>query len=204
MLRRHASGFRALLMLADAGLAFILLATLSVVRFGADWLDVWRPLLEQPVIVAGAYAVAWVIVLWLHGLYRPRARWTIRSEGLANARATVVLGLVTGTVLFAFRLPDVSRLFLLLLFPSQWLVTLAVRIALRIAFERLRARGYNTRYVLVVGTGARAQAFAHKLEDHRELGLEIRGFVDDDPQPLGDGWAFRGHSSRSRPYSTQM
>ena len=131
--------------------------------------------------------LSWVIVLWLHGLNRPRARWSIRSEAIAIGRATVVLGLIMGTVLFAFRLPDVSRLFLLLLFPSQWLLTLSTRVALRKAFERLRARGYNLRYVLVVGVGPRGQAFARKLEEHKELGLRIAGFVDDDsfdrPQP---------------------
>jgi exopolysaccharide biosynthesis polyprenyl glycosylphosphotransferase len=180
MIRRHASGFRALLMLADAGLAFALLIVLSVARFGADWLSVWRPLLEQPLLFAVGYAAAWVGILWLHGLYRPRARWSIRSEGLALARATIVLGLMTGTLLFAFRLPDVSRLFLLLLFPAQWLVTLATRIALRLGFEWMRLRGYNQRFVLLVGTGPRAQAFAAKLEDHRELGLRVLGFVDDE------------------------
>ena len=193
MLRRHASGFRTLLMLADAGLAFVLLVVLSLARFGENWLGVWRPLLEEPAIIAAGYAATWVAILWLHGLYRPRARWSIRSEALAIARATVVLGLITGTVLFAFRLPDVSRLFLLLLFPSQWLVTLAIRIALRLAFERLRARGYNTRYVLVVGSDARAQAFAQKLESHHELGLSILGFVDDErPENLPNGWRYLG------------
>jgi len=194
MLRRHASGFRAMLMLADAGIAFVLLVVLSILRFGSEnWLDVWGPLLEQPAVVAVGYSVAWVIALWLHGLYRPRARWTIRSEGVAIARATVVLGLVTGTVLFAFRLPDVSRLFLLLLFPAQWVVTLATRIGLRVAFEWLRARGFNTRYMLVVGAGPRAQAFASKLEDHRELGLRILGFVDDEfPGDLPRGWRYLG------------
>ena len=180
MLRRHASGFRALLMLADAVLAFLLLVVLSIARFGPDWLSVWRPLLAQPALFAAAYATAWVGILWLHGLYRPRARWSIRSEGLAIARATIVLGLITGTLLFAFRLPDVSRLFLLLLFPSQWLLTLVTRIALRLGFEWLRKRGYNERFVLVVGTGPRAQAFARKLEGHRELGLRVLGFVDDE------------------------
>jgi exopolysaccharide biosynthesis polyprenyl glycosylphosphotransferase len=180
-------------MLTDAVLAFVLLIVLSVIRFGEGWLDVWEPLLEQPAIVAAGYAAAWVVVLWLHGLYRPRARWTIRSEGLAILRATIVLGLVTGTVLFAFRLPDVSRLFLIFLFPAQWALTLATRIALRLAFERLRARGYNLRYVLVVGAGARAQAFARKLEDHRELGLRIVGFVDDAfPGDLPNDWRYLG------------
>ena len=201
MLRRYASGFRALLMLADAGLAFVLLVVLSVVRFGENWLGVWRPLLEQPALVAIGYSLAWVSILWLQGLYRPRARWTIRSEALAIGRATVVLALITGTVLFAFRLPDVSRLFLLLLFPSQWLVTLATRVAMRLVFERLRAQGYNQRYVLVVGSKDRARKFATKLEDHRELGLRVVGFLDDDaPTDLPAKWRYLGPIDRIETY----
>jgi exopolysaccharide biosynthesis polyprenyl glycosylphosphotransferase len=184
-------------MVADAGLAFALLVVLSILRFGENWLGVWRPLIEQPVLVAAGYAGVWVAILWLHGLYRPRARWTIRSEGLAIARATVVLGLITGTVLFAFRLPDVSRLFLLLLFPSQWLLTLATRLALRLSFERLRARGYNARYVLMVGAKDRGRAFARKLEEHKELGLRIVGFVDDEaPHDLPRPWLYLGNLER--------
>src|SRR6185312_4738564 len=53
--------------------------------------------------------------------------------------------------------------------------------------------GYNQRYVLVVGTGARAQAFARKLEAHRELGLQVLGFVDDEKQPsFGRPWRYLG------------
>jgi exopolysaccharide biosynthesis polyprenyl glycosylphosphotransferase len=193
MLRRHASGFRALLMLADAALAFVLLVVLSLGRFGPAWLDVWRPLLSQPALFGVGYSIIWVAILWLHGLYRPRARWSIRSEGLAIARATIVLGLITGTVLFTFRLPDVSRLFLILLFPMQWLLTLGTRVGLRLGFEWLRERGYNQRFVLVVGTGPRAQAFARKLEGHRELGLRVLGFVDDEKQPsFAAPWRYLG------------
>ena len=192
MLRRHASGFRALLMVADGGLAIALLVVLSVIRFGPSWLSVWRPLLAQPAVVALGYAVVWVSVLWLQGLYRPRARWSIRSEAVATAKATIIFGLVLGTVLFAFKLPDVSRLFLVLLFPSQWAMTLATRVALRILFEYLRGRGYNTRYVLVVGAGPRGQAFAEKLESHRELGLRVAGFVDDGPFALRPPWTILG------------
>jgi exopolysaccharide biosynthesis polyprenyl glycosylphosphotransferase len=184
-------------MLADAALAFALLVVLSIVRFGLNWLDVWRPLLAQPAFFAVAYSCTWVVILWLHGLYRPRARWSIQSEGLAIGRAMVVLGLITGTVLFAFRLPDVSRLFLIALFPVQWLLTLATRIGLRLGFEWLRARGYNQRFVLVVGTGPRAQLFARKLEGHRELGLRVLGFVDDEAQPsFAAPWRYLGKLDR--------
>ncbi|HYK94606.1 MAG TPA: sugar transferase [Candidatus Dormibacteraeota bacterium] len=188
MLRRHASGFRALLMLTDGALAGVLLVALSIVRFEREWLDHWQVILQQPAALAFSYAALWIVILWLHGMYRPRARWTIRSEGLAIGRATVVLALLTLSVLFVFRLPDVSRLYLLALFPSQWLLTLATRIALRFGFEQLRRRGYNVRFVLIVGAGERAQSFAAKLESHRELGLRILGFIDDAPHRLRTGW----------------
>jgi exopolysaccharide biosynthesis polyprenyl glycosylphosphotransferase len=193
MLRRHAFGFRTILMLVDGLLAVGLLVALSYARFGPDWLSTWSPLVDQPAIFAIAYAVAWIGVLWYYGLYRPRARWTVRSEGLAIARAAFVLALITGTVLFAIKMPDVSRLFLVFLFPAQWLLTLATRITLRAGFEWLRARGLNTRFVLVVGAGPRAQGFAAKLEGHRELGLRVRGFVDDDAFDLPAPWKQLGN-----------
>jgi exopolysaccharide biosynthesis polyprenyl glycosylphosphotransferase len=192
MLRRHALGFRSLLMLADGILAVLLLAAMSFARFGPDWLDHWRPVLEQPGAFALAYAAGWVIVLWIHGLYRPRSRWSIRGEALAIGRAALVMALVTLSVLFAVRLPDVSRYFLILFFPAQWLVTVASRVAMRFAFERLRARGYNLRYVLVVGAGPRAIAFAQKLEGHRELGLRVRGFIDDEITDVPAGRKYLG------------
>jgi exopolysaccharide biosynthesis polyprenyl glycosylphosphotransferase len=193
MLRRHATGFRALLMLADGVLAIALLAILSVARFGDEWLTHWEPFLAQPAGFSAAYAAVWVAVLWLHGLYRPRSRWTLRSEGLAIGRSVVVMALITLSLLFAFRLPDVSRTYLLMLFPAQWLTTLASRGLMRFTFERLRQRGYNQRFVLVVGAGPRGQAFAAQLEDHRELGLRIRGFVDDEPPiQLARGWVHLG------------
>jgi exopolysaccharide biosynthesis polyprenyl glycosylphosphotransferase len=196
MIRRHAIGFRTLLMLVDGGLAAVLLAVVSVARFGAEWYDHWLPFLNQPAAFGAVYAGGWVAVLWLHGLYRPRARWTVRSEGIALVRATVVMVLFTLSVLFVFRLPDISRTFLVILFPAQWAVALGTRIALRLVFMRMRARGYNLRYVLVIGAGPRAQAFAAKLEDHRELGLRIRGFLDDDVYPLPRGWEYLGALSR--------
>jgi exopolysaccharide biosynthesis polyprenyl glycosylphosphotransferase len=196
MIRRHAIGFRTLLMLVDGGLAAVLLGVVSVARFGADWYDHWLPFLNQPAAFAAAYAGGWVAVLWLHGLYRPRARWTVRSEGVALIRATVVMVFLTLSILFVFRLPDISRSFLVILFPAQWVVALATRIALRLVFMRMRASGYNLRYVLVIGAGPRAQAFAAKLEDHKELGLRIRGFLDEEIWELPNGWEYLGPLDR--------
>src|SRR4051794_35380009 len=117
MIRRYASGFRFLLMLADAAGAVIALIGVSIWRFGSDWESLWLLVIPQPLGFLLVYAAAWVVVLTINGLYRPRARWSIRSEAAAIVRATIMMALATLSVLFIFKLPDVSRLFLLSLFP---------------------------------------------------------------------------------------
>src|SRR3990170_299422 len=193
MIRRNAAGFRALLMGADALLAVVLLAGLSLWRFGADWAVWWRQIVPVPEGLVVIYAAGWVIALAMNGLYRPRARWSILREANDVLRATIVLALVTLSVLFIFKMPDVSRLFMLILFPTQAVVTVAGRVVLRLAMEHRRRQGKNLRFVLVLGAGPRAQVFAAKLEAHRELGLRVAGFLDDSPAfELPVPWQYLG------------
>jgi exopolysaccharide biosynthesis polyprenyl glycosylphosphotransferase len=179
MIRRHAAGFRALLMAADASLAAILLVGLSAWRFGPDWAVLWVQVVPEPWAFLALYLVGWLIALTANGLYRPRARWSLRAEAMSVLKATAVMALATLSVLFLFKLPDVSRLFLLFLFPAQALLTIASRAALRWGLAAARGTGRNMHYVLVLGAGVRGVAFARKLEDHSELGLRVVGFLED-------------------------
>ncbi len=197
MIRRNAAGFRALFVSADALLAIALLLGLSLWRFGADWAVWWRQIVPVPEGLLVIYAAGWVIALAMNGLYRPRARWSILREAADVLRATIMLALVTLSVLFIFKMPDVSRLFLLVLFPTQAVATVAGRIVLRLAMEQLRRQGKNLRFVLVLGAGPRGQAFAAKLESHRELGLRVVGFLDDSPAfDLPADWKYIGKLDR--------
>ena len=193
MIRRHYLWFRALLMGADALLATALLVGLSIWRFGEDWAVWWREIIPEPAAFVALFIGTWLAVLTSTGLYRPRARWSLRSEAVDVVRATVVTALITLSVLFLFRLPDVSRLLLLVLFPALALGTILSRAVLRTVMERYRRRGRNLRYVLVLGAGPRGQAFAAKLEGHSQLGLRIMGFLDSDPAiAQGSPWPLLG------------
>jgi exopolysaccharide biosynthesis polyprenyl glycosylphosphotransferase len=197
VIRRYATEFRLLLAMTDGLIAVAAFLLASYWRFGADWTSLWRLYLPDPSGFLIGYALGWVTVLAVNGLYRPRARWTFRSEALDVLRATVVMAIVTLAVLFFFKLPDVSRLFLIYLFPITATLTLASRVALRFGFERLRRRGRNLRYVLILGAGPRGQAFAAKLEGHRELGLRVVGFLDDDATfAAPNRWAYLGPLER--------
>ncbi len=193
MIRRHGRALQALLVAVDAALAAAVLLGLSYLRFGADWAYYWRQTIPEPLIFLATFAAAWVVVLWFQGLYRVRARWSIASEALAVVRATIVMALVSLSFLFFFKLPDVSRLFLLALFPVLAALTLAVRALLRWAFEILRARGMNVRYLLVVGAGPRGRRFADQVLANPALGLQVAGFLDDGPrEPLPPDWPLLG------------
>jgi exopolysaccharide biosynthesis polyprenyl glycosylphosphotransferase len=193
MIRRHAATLRLLLMLTDGLLAAAVLVLLSVVRFGDDWAVWWRQIIPDPAALLVLYAVGWVVSLALNGLYRPRSRWSIRSEAWDLVRATALMAGATLAVLFWFKLPDVSRLFLVGLFPTQFLVALVTRAILRLAFRHLRAKGMNGRFVLVAGAGPRGRAFAATLESHRELGLRVIGFLDDQSEMAqGAPWPWLG------------
>ena len=181
MIRRHGFGFRAALMLLDAALAGVMLVGLSILRYGEDWALIWRQVFTEPVLTPIAIGIGWVAILAYFGMYRSRARWSIRTEAADIVKSAVVLAAVVFAVLFATRQVDVSRLFLLGFFPALAAATLLDRVILRLAFQRYREGGKNRRFVVVVGAGPRAQAFAGKLESHRELGLKVIGFLDDEP-----------------------
>lgn len=181
MIRRHGAGLRALLMAADASVAILVVVAVYAFRYAvtpdASPIDGFGSVVA-PIIL---YALIWVVLLFLVGEYRLRSRWTLKSEAMGIARATVWLGMLSLSLLLLSDFTEVSRAFLLLLFPVQGLATIATRATLRAAFMDLRRRGRNNRFVLVLGTGPSAIEFARKVEHHSAYGLRVAGFLGDQP-----------------------
>ncbi len=180
MIRRHGAELRALFLVSDILVAGSLFAIVSRLRFGEGWATYWQSTVRIPILLFALYAAVWVGIMALNGLYRPRYRWTVWSEAADIVRATAWMTLGTLAFLFAAKLPDVSRLFLLVVFPTQALVTVADRAVLRLLVRRFRVGGRNTRYVVIVGARQRGQEFADRLEANPWLGLQVAGFLDDD------------------------
>src|SRR2546423_1748563 len=182
MIRRYITALRLSFMLVDGGTAALLFIALSNLRFGPSFRDLWASVGIDAFVGAVAYGVAWVATLWVLGLYRLRARWSARTELLDILRAALLVAVGVFTLLFLFKLPNVSRLFLLLLFGAQVALALASRLAVRRFFQGLCARGYNTPFLPVVGAGPSARSFADRVHRRRELGLLAAGHL-----PTGEG-----------------
>ena len=177
MVRRHVALLRTTLMAADVLSAMALFVVVSVVRLGDDWLLEFRRVGINPGIAALAYGIGWLTVVWLNGMYRLRARWSLASDVVTLLRATAILLVVTVILLVLLQLSAVSRFVLIALFAGQAVLSIASRVVLRQVFGYLRARGHITRNMLVCGAGAAAQDFADRVERHPDLGLRAIGHL---------------------------
>jgi len=179
MIRRHAAAFQAILMAADALAALAVVVCAAQLRFGLNsaWASALGTSLPDPRLAVGAFIATWIGLLWMRGLYRSRSRWTMRGELGEVIGAAVVLLALTLSALFLFKLPDVSRLLLLVVFPLLVIAAFTLRVAMRLTLLLFRRHGRNVRYMLVLGANARAKAFANMVESHPELGLIVIGHL---------------------------
>ncbi len=69
-------------------------------------------------------------------------------------------------------------------------LTFALRQVMREVFERRWRSGLGLRRILIAGSGELGRLVADKIIEHRELGYQIIGFVDD--RPAGDHLGYRG------------
>jgi exopolysaccharide biosynthesis polyprenyl glycosylphosphotransferase len=179
MIRRHAALFQLILMMADALVAVAVVVIATSLRFGpaAEWDTALDASLPDARLAVGLFVFTWIGLLWMRGLYRGRWHWTLRSEFSEVLGAAIALVAITLSALFLFKLPDVSRLLLLVVFPSLVAAAFGLRVGMRYALFYLRNKGRNVRHMLVLGANARAKAFANMVEGHPELGLVVIGHL---------------------------
>jgi len=177
MVRRHTTALRASLMAADFLIAVVLFMAASMWRYGPTWQQDWQRLGVDPWIAAAAYASGWTLVVLLQGLYRVRARFSLRAETIALGRAGLILGLAVITLFFVYQVSNASRLLVVGLVAGTVGLGVLSRFGLRHALNELRRDGWLTRYVLVAGAGPVAQDFADRLERHDDLGLRVIGHL---------------------------
>lgn len=192
MIRRYGAELRAAMMLADIAVTALLAIVLSEAMLDPSRPGFWQERLPDPLFALGLFVSSWVTILWLHGAYRLRARWSIASEVRLILNALVWFALLTFAFLYLAKMPDVSRAYLIVLLALMLTTTVLVRVAMRWAMQMARRRGQNLRNVVIIGTGAQGRMFAQKLAEHPEVGLHILGFVGDKPNDLPSRWRYIG------------
>ena len=139
------------------------------------------PALADYLLMLLPILLVWSVSFRAFGLYRPRRIGSHLSEAIDIAKASTMGVLVLVAVMtFFFRGYDYSRVaivyFGLLSIGVVWFSRAAFREVLRFA----RRRGYNQRFAVVVGDGELAATVVQRLQDRRDVGIQVLGVVGDD------------------------
>ena len=178
MIRRNQSLLNRLNVLSDGVLVLIsyLFASwlwLDVVRGGKQNIAALGNLHSGTVLAAVIYALWTTLMLAVFRVYRTTR--VHRSDGKSgNILAANAIALITAAaVLFVFRLEDFSRGVLAVYFVSSSIALIAKRLAVRYLLSRIRAKGYNLKHMLVVGSGALANRYIESINADESLGIHV-------------------------------
>ncbi len=124
----------------------------------------------------------WAFIFRRMGLYRPMrgVRRTRELWVLVNANALAILFLISMTYLFREKSIQFSRLVFVYFWGLSTFLTVVERTALRFCLREVRRKGYNLRYMLIVGAGQVAADMVSRVRLHQELGIQILGCLSRD------------------------
>ncbi len=190
-----------------AGTVFLLDLSLVVVAFFVSY---WLRSTTLPWVLPGQFPqplyplaeylpflpvalLIWGVLLLRTGRYRSHRTVPIVEEAWAIIRVCATGIVVFALLLYALRIDElvleddrISRLWIALFAVVACLLLLTEKLALRITSRYVRARGFNYRTVLIVGTSPLAREMARSFDQHSFWGYRFLGFVvngDSEPAP---------------------
>jgi Undecaprenyl-phosphate glucose phosphotransferase len=204
MLRRHNRLLVTLYLVSDALLAVSAFILAYALRFHTGIIPVTKgiPPLRQYINVLPFIAVVVPLGFQLQGLYRLR-RGRTRVDDFFGVFVGSILAVVFGIVATLYTQTyfasgsakdvgafEVSQAAWAIFLVINVVLTYASREVVREVLERRWRAGIGLKRVLIAGSGELGRLVADKILEHRELGYQIVGFVDD--RPGGDHLGYRG------------
>jgi Undecaprenyl-phosphate glucose phosphotransferase len=151
------------------------------VRFESGFfpLDKGRPDFGDYIAVLLILVPVWALTFHFVGLYRPMRgvrEWKERAL-LVYGNGLALLFFITLIFLFREKSTPFSRAVFLWFGAFSLLFTLLERAFLRFILREIRRKGFNLRYMLIVGDGRVAADVVRRIRGQRELGVQLLGCV---------------------------
>jgi len=141
-------------------------------------LDLYMPVLLMLVPL-------WVFMLYLNGAYGSFRTRSFLEMAWVIVKASFFGALSFASLTFIFKIQFISRVFFILFVLAAAVFLIIEKYIVIVAAHNVRRRGYNTRRVLIVGTGPRARRFAAMIRKNKEWGFKIAGLIDDEKSRVG-------------------
>jgi Undecaprenyl-phosphate glucose phosphotransferase len=193
MVTRHQRTLATYYVVSDALLAMVGFVGAYLIRFRIDLIPVTKglPPLEQALSILPFVGILVPVAYYFQGLYslrRNRSRVDDFFAVFVGSVVAVVLGVLTTLYFQAYYVPaalkdrgafEVSRVVWGLFLVLNVALTFLSREVVRRALERRWRAGVGLKRILIVGAGELGRLVSDKILEHREMGYQLVGFLDD-------------------------
>lgn len=180
MIRQNQRFLTQLYVLMDSICMLVIFFVVYWIKFYSDWLPHAFSLpLENYLLWGTVYSFVAILVGFYVGFYSPKRRNRFSSDiyKILQVHALSFLSLLS--MLYVTKEVHISREFLVLFFVINTMSLIFYRFMVKIFLFRLRRKGFNKKYVLILGAGSVGRRFSDSLRNHPELGYDVFGFLDD-------------------------
>ncbi|MCY0869453.1 MAG: undecaprenyl-phosphate glucose phosphotransferase [Firmicutes bacterium] len=186
MLRRYQAFFGRLYALLDAAAVAVALVGAWYLRFHTTILPPDGQLrfhvYLSALIIALPSFVAGAAIFGLYGVTRNSRTRVIAAQLL---KADIVMALFVMSLLFFDKEINYSRGLLFFFIVLTWGFALLGRMALRAALRSARKRGFNRKYIVIVGLTNATRRFLQHVREHEELGYHVLGYLTVGDEEVG-------------------
>jgi exopolysaccharide biosynthesis polyprenyl glycosylphosphotransferase len=137
--------------------------------------------LRHVLLTVTIYAI-WLLSIRQFGLYENRHLLQLvrpKSYTLALFNSTLTGTALVSILLFVADVVSISLSFIILLWCASFFTIYLCRKIMCFFIRRIRIKGRNIRFILIVGTNDRALHFARRIHGDSGFGYRLLGFVDD-------------------------
>jgi FlaA1/EpsC-like NDP-sugar epimerase len=177
---------RVLQVVLDALLSILALSGAYLIRFDGNPTGIY---LHQLLVLSPIFLCLHLATNWRFGVYRRLWRYTGLTEvtelGLSILCATTVIMIVRALNLASIDGNQLSYSIIFIEAGLAFLLFVGPRVLRRLETEHRQRRHWRQpvqKRALLVGAGDAGQMVARELTQRRNVGLDLVGFVDDDPQ----------------------
>ncbi len=121
----------------------------------------------------------YIILYYMNRMYTPKRTQSVETEIINVCKANAMGALAFMVALTAFKIQDFSRGLIFIFFCANIILTLSVRFLIRYMLRAFRKKGYNLKYILLVGYSRAAEEYINRINANPQWGYVIRGILDD-------------------------
>lgn len=131
----------------------------------------------------------YLVLYYFCGLYMSKRYSSGWREVLNIIRANTVGIAMLAAFLYVIKLEDISRTMISIFYGAAILFEIIFRQCLRLLLRAVRRKGYNIKYVLLVGYSRAAEKYINRILENPQWGYEVCGILDD---KIPAGTLYRG------------